>query len=334
MFLFKLTQVPFWKLIWSISLRCFKALLNRSLFTRFVVLLFRPFHTTRPPKIRDCLPNSVFIRLILIKRIDSTLTALLETNDNWCVNIDRGLLNGVTTLQCEDHVKYLGVLLDSNLSWKFQINNVALKISRTVGVVARLRHFVPRTTLLNIYQSLILPYLTYGLAAWGQAAKTHLQKILVLQKRVLRLMYFSEPRAHAVPLFISSKILPLQMLYAEKVSSIMFDLSCMNAPSNICDFFTKANSKHKHETRFSSSGNYYVQTSRLNLNQDSFSRFGAKLWNAIPNEFRQLSKGAFKKNFHDFLLSIMEAEDDYVEVSILLQKKTSSAALTKCTNNW
>ena len=102
---------------------------------------------------------------------------------------------------------------------------------------------------------------------------------------------------------------------------------------NVSDFFTKANSKHKHETRFSSSGNYYVQTSRLNLNQDSFSRFGAKLWNAIPNEFRQLSKGAFKKNFHDFLLSIMEAEDDYVEVPILLQKMANSASSTQCTNN-
>ena len=130
--------------------------------------------------------------------------------------------------------------------------------------------------------------------------KNHLQKILVLQKRVLRLMYFSEPRAHAVPLFISSKIVPLQMLYAEKVSSTMFDVSCMNAPSTICDFFTKAYSKHKHGTRFSSSGNYYVQTSRLNLNQDSFSRFEAKLWNAIRNEFRQLSKGAFKKIFITF----------------------------------
>ena len=106
----------------------------------------------------------------------------------------------------------------------------------------------------KLYQSLILPYLTYGLEAWGQAAKPHLQKILGLQKRALRLMCFSEPRAHAVPLFISSKILPLQMLYAEKVSSIMFDVSYMNAPSNICDFFTKANSKHKHETRFSSFG--------------------------------------------------------------------------------
>ena len=60
-----------------------------------------------------------------------------------------------TTLECKDYVKYLGVLLVSNLSWKFHINNVALKVSRTVGVLALLRHFVSRPTLLNIYQSLI-----------------------------------------------------------------------------------------------------------------------------------------------------------------------------------
>ena len=47
-----------------------------------------------------------------------------------------------------------------------------------------------------------------GLAAWGQAAKTHLQKVLVLQKRVLRLMNFSEPKTHVVSLFITSNILP------------------------------------------------------------------------------------------------------------------------------
>ena len=122
--------------------------------------------------------------------------------------------------------------------------------------------------------------------------------------------------AHAVPLFISSKILPLQMLYAEKVSSIIFDVSCMNAPSNICDLFTKANSKHKHAR----DQDFFVwkllcPNFRQNLNQDSFSR-------------------SFKKSFHDFLLSIMEAEDDYVEVPILLQKITNSAALTKCSNNW
>ena len=47
-----------------------------------------------------------------------------------------------------------------------------------------------------------------GLAAWGQAAKIHLQKLLILQKRVLRLMYFFEPRARALSLFITSNFLP------------------------------------------------------------------------------------------------------------------------------
>ena len=43
---------------------------------------------------------------------------------------------------------------------------------------------------------------------------------------------------------------------------------------------------------------------------------------------RQLSKGSFKKHFHDLLLSIMETEDDYVEALILLQKIAKSAATT------
>ena len=98
--------------------------------------------------------------------------------------------------------------MESNLSWKFHIDSVALKISRNTGVIARLRHFASLITLLSIYRSLILPYLSYGLAAWGKAAKSHLQKILVLQKSALRLMYFSKPKVRAVPLFISTKIFP------------------------------------------------------------------------------------------------------------------------------
>ena len=136
------------------------------------------------------------------RKMDHSVNILMFDNSNHIL----------TCLECKDHVKYLGVLLDSHLSWKYHIDNVAVKVSRIIGVIARVRHLVPFTILLSVYRSLILPYLSYGLAAWGQAAKSHLQKIILLQKRVLRLMYFSEPRAHAVPLFTSSKILPLNML--------------------------------------------------------------------------------------------------------------------------
>jgi len=53
-------------------------------------------------------------------------------------------------LEGKDYVKYLGILIDSNLSWKIHIEYIAVKISKTVGLIAKLRHFVPLHTLLHI----------------------------------------------------------------------------------------------------------------------------------------------------------------------------------------
>ena len=105
------------------------------------------------------------------------------------------------------------------------------------------------------------------------------------------------------------------MLYIETVSSIMFDVSCLTVPTNISNLFIKANEQHNDETRFSSSDNFYINPSRLNQNQGSFARFGAKLWNSICDEFRQLPKRAFKKHIN-MLCSLLEAEDDYDESPI------------------
>ena len=101
------------------------------------------------------------------------------------------------------------------------IHSVANKISNIIGLIARLRHIVPTWTLLNIYQSLITPYLTYGLFSWGNACKTFLDQILVLQKRALPLIHFTEAKDHAIPYFVNAKILPLQSLYYESVCSLM-----------------------------------------------------------------------------------------------------------------
>ena len=87
-------------------------------------------------------------------------------------------------------------------------------------------------------------------------------------------------------------------------------------------YINEASEKHNHETRFSSSCNFYINRSRLNQNHGSFAKFGAKLWNSICDEFRQLPKKAFKKHINDMLFSLLEAEDDYVESPILLHKNS------------
>ena len=108
------------------------------------------------------------------------------------------------------------------------INYIALKISRNIGIISRLRHFVPLKTLLSIYNSLISPYISYGLIAWGQASKSYLEKILILQKRAVRLIYFLPFRTHAIPYFAQSNILPITMLYFKLSSILMLDITTLH----------------------------------------------------------------------------------------------------------
>ena len=96
------------------------------------------------------------------------------------------------------YVKYLGILIDSSLSWKYHFAHITSKISKTIGIISRLRYYVPTNTLLTIYRSLIFPYLSY---VWGQVAQTYINQVLALQKRALRLIYFSPYRQHAIPVF-------------------------------------------------------------------------------------------------------------------------------------
>ena len=161
-------------------------------------------------------------------------------------------------------MRYLGVLTDDNLSWKHHIDYVAIEISRTVALICKLRHFLPRHTLLTIYPS------------WGQAYKSHLDKLLKLQKRALRFIYFSERNQHIIPLFIDPCVLPLKFLYYELLANLMFEARNKNAPGNIQDLFQDISDIHSDNTRSSVSNNFYTQCFRLSIQVNSFSRIGRK----------------------------------------------------------
>ena len=79
------------------------------------------------------------------------------------LNVIDNNTNTLTSLECKEYVKYLGILIDGRLSWKFHIDYyVASKLSKIVGIIARLRQFVPLNTLLSIYQLVMFTYLTFG----------------------------------------------------------------------------------------------------------------------------------------------------------------------------
>ena len=89
------------------------------------------------------------------------------------LNIDTSSLN----ITLNDHkiqnvkfTKFLGVTIDEHLSWKYYVNDIACKISRVIGVLNRLKGFLPLHILVNLYNTMILPHITYCIV-WGKCAK-------------------------------------------------------------------------------------------------------------------------------------------------------------------
>ena len=115
-------------------------------------------------------------------------------------------------LKLDDHilkfsskVKYLGILLDEFLIWNFQFDTLASKLSRTNGILAKLRHFVPETLLKTLYYALFHSHISYANIVWGQAL-TQNSRIGKLQKKCVRILTFSDFNVETSQLFIDAGI--------------------------------------------------------------------------------------------------------------------------------
>ena len=73
-----------------------------------------------------------------------------------------------------------------NLNFGFHISNIAYKISRTVGIISKIRHYLPETALLKIYYVQIHSHLLYGLIIWESTFPTYLKKLITLQNKAVK----------------------------------------------------------------------------------------------------------------------------------------------------
>ena len=114
------------------------------------------------------------------------------------------------------YFKFLGVIIDSNLTWSHHINHISNKLSRICGVLSRLKHYVPVLILKIIYNSLFLSHLNYGITAWGFNVGP---RIKTLQKKAIRYISNAKYNSHTTPVFKN-----LQLLQAVDI----FKLACFN----------------------------------------------------------------------------------------------------------
>ena len=100
----------------------------------------------------------------------------------------------------------------------------------------------------------------------------------------------------------------------------MHDVNNDVIPSQLKNLFIPTAKIYSYNTRPAVSKTFYINKSKLEIVRKSFSRIGAKLWNEIPTKLRTLPKLFFKRKIRMILFNILESEDSYEDLEIIMSK--------------
>ncbi len=131
---------------------------------------------------------------------------------------------------------FLGLVLNKNLTWKTHTNKVSNSISKTIGILNRLKHFLPIQIKLTLYNSLILSHINYCLLIWGYENES----VTKLQKKAVRIITLSKYNAHTEPIFKKLKLLKVEDILKLQQLKIYFKYTNNMLPW----YFNKQNENH------------------------------------------------------------------------------------------
>ena len=177
------------------------------------------------------------------------------------------------------------------MSWAPQIESTNKKITKSIGILCKLRHYVPENSLKTFYNASIQSHVDYGLILWGNAARVHLNKIELSLKKAVRIMSFKNRFEHSLPLFKNLGILPFEKNVTFLLAKFMWKyVNNLHPPSVLNIFKTKNNNKtlnhHNHKLM--------LPFCRTSLGQRFITYKGVKTWNNdVPIDIKDLSLSQF-----------------------------------------
>ena len=198
---------------------------------------------------------------------------------------------------------FLGITIDERLDWKVHIDN-SNKIARNVGVLNKLKHFLPVYIMKTLYSSLIASHLQYCTLVWANSHVTNIRKLQLLQKKPIRIITSSHYIAHTDPLFSTTKLFKLDDLYKYQLGIFMHKVTRCQLPQNMSSMLLRTDSIGLHSHQLRNQNAYYCQQIRTNTRKSTINFYGPKFWNTLPANLRQLvSIHQFKKKFKSLLLT-------------------------------
>ena len=171
-------------------------------------------------------------------------------------------------------VKYLGIKIDQNFNWKQHVHDIAIKLNRDNTLLSIIIDYANKHILRTIYFAIFDSHINYANLIWGQNLHS-LSRIIILQKKALRIMNFQSRDSHSSPLFRSNHILKLEDKIL--IENILFISKSFNnlLPPIFISWFTFCSDAHNSHTVSSTADKIFKPSCRTDFSEKKFNHFGS-----------------------------------------------------------
>ena len=139
----------------------------------------------------------------------------------------------------ETYYKFLGVLLDPELTFREHVGKVSAKLSSAAYAVSSSQRVLPRKVVLSVYRSLFESHILYCCTAWGSARPKLLQPLGALQTKVLKSIFCLPRASHVSPLLFEHKLFRLQELIKKEQVSVINQMRLGRLPPALHSIATR-----------------------------------------------------------------------------------------------
>lgn len=199
-------------------------------------------------------------------------------------------------IQRTNDIRYLGIHIDNMLNWNVHISHIHIKLSKSLGILHKIKHLLTTATLLTLYYSLFYPYLQYCNVVWGMANKTTSKSLITLQKRIIRVICKANWYDHTSPLFRSLKILKVHDIYKLECLKLIHS----HRHGHITTQFVAAFQTHTANTR--QRHNLRPAFPSLEIQKRFVMYYGCMQYNELPDHLKIIeNQNTFKINTKKYL---------------------------------
>ena len=140
---------------------------------------------------------------------------------------------------------FSGLPINELMTWNSHSKTVSNKMSRVLGIMNRLKQFLPFSALRLMYQSLVNCHLQFCVLAWGYECK----RVYNLQKKAIRIMTASKYNAHIEPLFKQLNIMKVEDSFGLQCLQFYYKFKTNTLPAFFNNIFTRNSDIHPNGTR-------------------------------------------------------------------------------------